>query len=287
MLPLCSRRKMTQTPHDQLAKQYLEEFLAPFGRIERQYEVPGEAKYVDVWFIPEDAVVEARSDDLGLLGRMTEGMCLLEPYRNAPSRTEVRISIMKLLWVQDDEQRKAKQTGNTLPEADLPKLWILAATLSEPLVEDASGMIKAEWGAGIYFMADLLKVGIIAIDELPETEDTLWLRILGRGKTQERAIREVLALPLGQDRRERILGLLASWKVRMDMSELTGYFSQEETMALTDVLIERDKQIKLEGAQAARATIARTMLQKQMSLADIAEITGLSIEQVQQLQTQN
>jgi predicted transposase YdaD len=69
----------------------------------------------------------------------------------------------------------------------------------------------------------------------------------------------------------------------MDMSELTEYFSQEETMALTDVLIERDKQIKLE----ARTTIARTMLQKQMSLADIAEITGLSIEQVQQLQTQN
>jgi predicted transposase/invertase (TIGR01784 family) len=73
----------------------------------------------------------------------------------------------------------------------------------------------------------------------------------------------------------------------MDMTELTEYFSQEETMALTDVLIERDKQIKLEGAQAARATIARTMLQKQMSIADIAEITGLSIEQVQQLQTQN
>jgi hypothetical protein len=283
MLQLCSRRKMTQTPHDQLAKQYLEEFLAPFGRIERQYEVPGEAKYVDVWFIPEDAVVEARSDNLGLLGRMTEGMCLLEPYRNAPSRTEVRISIMKLLWVQDDEQRKAKQAGNTLPEADLPKLWILAATLSEPLVEDASGIIKAEWGAGIYFMADLLKVGIIAIDELPETEDTLWLRILGRGKTQERAIREVLALPAGQDRRERILGLLASWKVRMDMSELIEYFSQEETMALTDVLIERDKQKEIQ----VKETIALNLLRRQTALADVAEITGLSIEQVQQLQTQN
>jgi hypothetical protein len=259
----------------------LEEFLAPYGRIERQYEVPGEAKYVDVWFIPEDAVVEPRSDDLGLLGRMTEGMCLLEPYRNAPSRTEVRISIMKLLWVQDDEQRKAKQAGNTLPEADLPKLWILASTLSEPLVEDANGIIKAEWGAGIYFMADLLKVGIIAIDKLPETADTLWLRILGRGKTQERAIREVLALPSGQQKRERILGLLASWKVRMDMTELMNCFSREDTMAFTDVLIERDKQIKLEASTA----IARTMLQKQMSLEDIAEITGLSIEQVQQLQT--
>jgi hypothetical protein len=29
---------MTQTPHDQLAKQYLEEFLAPFGVVQRQYE---------------------------------------------------------------------------------------------------------------------------------------------------------------------------------------------------------------------------------------------------------
>jgi hypothetical protein len=39
---------MAQTPHDQLAKQYLETFLAPFGVVERQYEVPGEAKYIDV-----------------------------------------------------------------------------------------------------------------------------------------------------------------------------------------------------------------------------------------------
>jgi hypothetical protein len=281
---------MTQTPHDQLAKQYLEEFLAPYGRIERQYEVPGEAKYVDVWFIPEDAVVEPRSDDLGLLGRMTEGMCLLEPYRNAPSRTEVRISIMKLLWVQDDEQRKAKQTGNTLPEADLPRLWILAATLSEPLVEDASGIIKADWGAGIYFMADLLKVGIIAIDELPETEDTLWIRILGRGKTQERAIREVLALTTAQTKRNKILKLLAFWKVRMDMSELAEFVSQEETMAVSEAFseafLEWERIKEAEGRQSARTTIARTMLQKQMSLEDIAEITGLSIEQVQQLQTQ-
>ncbi|KAM3097763.1 hypothetical protein ACKFKG_07680 [Phormidesmis sp. 146-35] len=39
---------MTQTPFDQLAKQYLEEFLASIGLIERRYEIPGEAKFVDV-----------------------------------------------------------------------------------------------------------------------------------------------------------------------------------------------------------------------------------------------
>jgi hypothetical protein len=39
---------MTQTPHDQLAKQYLEEFLSPLGTVQRQYEVPGETKFIDM-----------------------------------------------------------------------------------------------------------------------------------------------------------------------------------------------------------------------------------------------
>jgi hypothetical protein len=70
----------------------------------------------------------------------------------------------------------------------------------------------------------------------------------------------------------------------MDMTELTKYFSREETTALTDILIERDKQKDMESRQVERAMIARTMLEKQMSLADIAEVTELSIEQVRELQ---
>jgi hypothetical protein len=46
---------------------------------------------------------------------------------------------------------------------------------------------------------------------------------------------------------------------------ITENFELLETMALADGLIERDKQIKLEGAQAERTAIARTMLQKPMS----------------------
>jgi hypothetical protein len=39
---------MTQSPFDQMSKQYLEEVLSPFGMVQRQYEVPGEAKFIDV-----------------------------------------------------------------------------------------------------------------------------------------------------------------------------------------------------------------------------------------------
>ncbi len=272
---------MTQTPHDQLAKQYLEEFLAPFGRIERQYEIPGEAKYVDVWFIPNPTTA-ADEAELGILARMTETMCLLEPYRNAPTRNEIRTSILKLLWVQDNEQRVAQPDDRPLTEDNLPRLWILASTISTPVLTEASGLIKADWLPGIYFMADLLKVAIVAIDQLPETDETLWLRILGRGPTQERAIREVLALPDGQAKRNRILQLLASWKVRMDMSELNDFSSQEEIMALTEALLEWDNQKEIQ----IKRTIALNLLSENLPLEVVVRTTGLSIEQVQQLQTQ-
>lgn len=68
---------MAQNSFDQLSKQYLEEFLAPIGTVQRQYEIPGEAKFVDVWFVPNPDVTQA--EDLGLLGRMAQHSCLLEP----------------------------------------------------------------------------------------------------------------------------------------------------------------------------------------------------------------
>ncbi len=174
---------MTQTPFDAFSKQYLEEFLTPLGTVQRQYEVPGESKFVDVWFVPETGTQQALTE-LGILGQMVQSMCLLEPFRNAPTRQEVRTSLLKLLWIQEDEQRKAKQDKNPLQETELPTLWVLAATASEPVITDTGGEIKSEWLPGIYFMADLLKTAIVVIDELPVIPETLLLRILGRDDTR-------------------------------------------------------------------------------------------------------
>jgi hypothetical protein len=269
---------MTQTPHDQLAKQYLEEFLAPLGKVERQYEVPGEAKQVDVWFVPNRS--DARLvQEMGILGRMTQGMSLLEPFRNAPTRSEVRTCLLKLLWIQDDEQRKADLP---LAEADLPMLWILASTVSRPLLADANGLIKADWLPGIYFMAEILKTAIVAIDELPETAETLWLRVLGRDDTQKRAIQEVLALPRDYPRRSTILRLVASWKVRMDLGELVDFAQPEDIMAFSEAFLTWEEETRVEESKK----IALKMLGKRLELETIAEVTGLTIGQLKQLQSQ-
>jgi hypothetical protein len=269
---------MTQTPHDQLAKQYLEEFLSPLGTVQRQYEVPGETKFVDVWFVPQPG--GGRSTELGLLGRMIQQPCLFEPYRGVPSRTDVRVAVMKLVWVQEDERRKAQK--DEMPEAEQPLLWILAATTSKPLLQAANVTTKPDWPAGVYFTADLFKTVIVAIDQLPETDETLWLRVLGRDDTQERAIREVLALPSSHPWRNTILRLLASWRVRIDLGELADFNSQEEVMALSEAFLtwEQEKETQ------TKETIALNMLKDNLPLEQIARLTGLTIEQIEKLQTQ-
>jgi Domain of unknown function (DUF4351) len=277
---------MTQTPFDQMSKQYLEEFLAPFGTVQRQYEVPGEAKFVDVWFIPAPQT-EIPTAEMGILGRMAGGMCLLEPYRSPPTRNEIRSTLMKLIWVQEDEQRKAKLDGDPLSEDELPKLWILATSASKPLLQDCEVKLKSTWVPGVYFMAEILKTAIVAIDELPETPETLWVRILGRDETQERAIREVLALPIEHPRRSDVLRLLASWKVRMDLGELMDFVNREEgVMALSEAFLEWEQATESRIRQEAERSLIILQLEQRVGALPQPtkdRINTLSLPQIESL----
>jgi Domain of unknown function (DUF4351) len=277
---------MTQTPFDQMSKQYLEEFLAPFGTVQRQYEVPGEAKFVDVWFIPAPQA-EIPTAEMGILGRMAGGMCLLEPYRNPPTRNEIRSTLMKLIWVQEDEQRKAKLDGDPLSEDELPKLWILATSVSKPLLQDCEVKLKSTWVPGVYFMAEILKTAIVAIDELPETQETLWVRILGRDETQERAIREVLTLPIEHPRRSHVLRLLASWKVRMDLGELMDFVNREEgVMALSEAFLEWEQATESRVRQEAERSLVLRQLNRRVGTLPEAiqtQVAALPLERLEAL----
>jgi hypothetical protein len=170
------------------------------------------------------------------------------------------------------------------------------ATSSKPLLEEAGGQTKPDWMPGIYFLDGIFATAIVAIDQLPETEDTLWLRILGRDTTQERAIREVLALPSNHSRRNGILRLLASWKVRIDLRELETFSRQEAIMALSEAFLQWEQQTKenskQDGKQEERQAIALRMLQQGLAVEAISQFTGMSIselerfakEELQQLQ---
>ncbi|MDW8201862.1 MAG: flagellar assembly protein H, partial [Cyanobacteriota bacterium SKYGB_h_bin112] len=117
---------MSRILFDQLAKHYLEDFLEPLGTVQRNLEVPGEPKFVDLWFTPNPD--QPAPIDLGLLSRIATTPCLLEPFRNAPTHAEIRSCLLKLLWLQDDHRRTTKRQKADLNSPELPRLWVLAAT---------------------------------------------------------------------------------------------------------------------------------------------------------------
>jgi Domain of unknown function (DUF4351) len=236
-------RAMTQSPFDQLSKSYLEEFLKPIGTVERQYEVPGEAKHVDVWFIPDRNRNES-IDDLGLLGEMVKTPCLIEPYHNPPTRDEIRTCLLKLLWITEDQRRKAETADEDAPKLEAPTLWVLASHISKPLLKDFHAKKKSP---GIYTLGPGLRTILVSIDELPTTQKTLWIRLLGRDQTQISALREVSRLPKDHPRRNKIIRLLASWGVKIETGEIESFLGQEIIMGFSQAFLEWEEATEQRG----------------------------------------
>ncbi|MCZ8119051.1 MAG: flagellar assembly protein H, partial [Microcystis sp. LE18-22.4A] len=167
-------------PHDQFAKNYLEQLLSPLGIVEISKEVSDETRQIDLFFSPN---AEPNPNYLGLLGRIVLNTVLIEPYRNPPNRSEIRNCLAKLLTILAELQRQAKRENQSYNEDNAPRLWILSPSASLTLVESIGAKLDPDWPEGVYFLPSLYRTAIIAINQLPVTAETLWLRLLGRGKT--------------------------------------------------------------------------------------------------------
>ena len=162
---------------------------------------------------------------MGILGKITATSCLLEPFRHQPTPTDIRNCLLKLFLTLADRQRQAKRDQAKLPDAELPTLWILASTASPKLLQNFKAESLPDWPKGIYFLGQSLRTAIIALNQLPVIPDTLWLRILGKGKTQQQAIDELLTFSPDNPQRQRTLELLLTWGITI---ENTAYLTQSE-----------------------------------------------------------
>ncbi|MEM9538096.1 MAG: hypothetical protein AAGA60_01145 [Cyanobacteria bacterium P01_E01_bin.42] len=119
-----------------------------------------------------------------------------------------------------------------LTEEELPQLWILTPSASDRLLDSFGFARKDKWEQGIYFLPEAQKTALIAINRLSETPETLWLRILGKGKLQERAILELIALKRENPLRIHALEQVAIWRVNLQMQANPTTEQQELMMAL-------------------------------------------------------
>ncbi len=175
-----------------------------------------------------------------MLGSLAITSALFEPFRNPATPDEICSCLLKLLQVRGELQREANRNKTRVLEADYPKLWILTPTASEATLNGFRAILdQTNSIPGIYFLADYLRSAIVVIHQLPRTPETLWLRLLGRGKVQKQAIDEIEALPLDNPFRFNALLLLSSLRSNLEVNSDLDPEDRELVMRLSPLLSEQ------------------------------------------------
>ena len=241
---------MTRQAHDQFAKEYLEELLTPLGTVETGKDVKSETREIDVWFVPNTSTSE--KSKLGLLAKMAVTSCLFEPFRNPPQEIEIRNCLLKLYSVHGELIRQAKRENRTISESELPCLWILTPTCSEKKLDGFAARLKDNWEKGVYFLPKSQKVAIVVINQLPINQDTLWLRVLGKGRTQTEAVEELVRISQESNKWNYLLEILASWRKNIEVKNDISNEERDLIMSLSPAYLKQREEWRLEGLEKGR-----------------------------------
>jgi Domain of unknown function (DUF4351) len=273
---------MTQFPHDQFAKDLLETLLSPFGEVQTAKTVDSQVREIDVYFSPNPKSPPLAS--LGLLHKLAATPATFEPFRKAITISEIRSCIAKLFDLQGELSRQAKRLGQTkLAEADLPHLWILTPTLSAEKLADFGAIKDVEtWGEGIYLLPKSLKIGIVVLHQLPETSDTLWLRILGRDNVQIRAITEITQLPADNLYRQNALELFSNLKIILDIKQSKNTDEAELMVKLSPLYLEQIEIATQKGQNLGRMAEGQSLIIRQLT-RKLGELNPKTIESIHHL----
>jgi hypothetical protein len=246
---------MTKFPHDQFAKEYLQELLLPLGQVETSKDVTAEVREIDVFFQPT-SVNSEYAQTLGLLGKIAMTVAIIEPFRNPVNSEGIFSCVVKSLNSRTELLRRANREEQRLESFQFPFLWILTPTASEALLNSFGFGISPEseaWGRGVYFLSEVWRVGLIAIHQLPNIPETMWLRMLGRGRVQQEAITELTGLPVDNPLRANALELLYNLQANLQANLATNPEGDEEdkelVMAIAPLFQEQLQAAQQQGIQ--------------------------------------
>jgi hypothetical protein len=178
---------------------YLKTVLTGNARVMVSPEVIAEAQLVDVLFEPDR---NKPRTSLGLLGELTSSPCIIETLRWSPNTSELRTCLQHcLIW-------KTETNGGIIPvsetlantdgeesettEEDNKSLLIIVPSILPEYIQGFGAKPSAMNISGVYDLPPSFCTTIVVTSELPLDISTLWLRILGRGKTQRQTIMELV-----------------------------------------------------------------------------------------------
>jgi len=139
-------------------------------------------------------------------------------------------------------------------------------------------MQKEGWLSGVHFLPEALRTAIVAIHQLPKIPETLWLRLLGRGRVQEQAILELQELPLNHPYQKVTLELVYNLRENLRINQQLDEDDRELVMRL--------EPLYQKAVQSGEQRLVIRQLNRRIGEIDkslIEQVQGLSIEQLENL----
>ena len=173
--------------------------------------------------------------------------------------------------------------------SSLPLLWILSPSCSQRLLNGFGAKLSQEenWGEGVYLLPEFQRTALVAINQLPVNQDTLWLRVLGKRRTQQQAIDELVGFPQENPQRRNILEILANWRINVGRSEMLSNADRELIMNLSPAYFKWREEAVLEGRREGMLEERRQMVEGLLleKFGEINEELAQIIEPLMQLNT--
>jgi hypothetical protein len=262
------------TPFDQLAKKVGTRALRRYGHTVAQHEISSNAQQADLRHDPDPAS-HAERTRIGLLGRMTSTVCLIENFSSAPGEDQVLACVTKFLAFR---QALRRETEKAKPERRpvKPFLWIITAGRPTSALALLGARRAKGWPPGVYVSpgepADtsetdepdpggMLRVGIVVASELPRDRSTILVRIMAGGAALPAALADVLALPADAYERE-VASLEDVVELRRALGSKPNRTAEEEEFIVStqSAAEELRNEGRREGLQEAAARDLLTVL---------------------------
>jgi hypothetical protein len=222
--------------------EYLGAITALNARVMVSPEVVGEAELVDVLFEPK---VEKSRTSLGLLGELLSAPCIIDILRQAPDQWDLQTCMRHwLTW-------KVEADGSIIPVDENPVhtekvenyrdghddkiLLIIMPSIAPQHLKGLAAQISVINIPGVYSLPPAFCTTIVVTSELQKDASTLWLRILGRGRTQRSAIMELMALDVDHPHCTVVRQQLQQWYRLLSLGQMGKECKRlMQTLAIVD-----------------------------------------------------
>jgi hypothetical protein len=306
---------MTQYKHDRFFKFYIQSLYKTKGNTLQNIQVRNDEDLeIDLMFLGDQTNDGWQQEDLGLFDRLMQvhTTIVIEHFSGYLEEMDIHKSITRknLYWEPKKKEQiesiraneNLKKSQRLSPESlaqiesQNPFTWILTVHCSEQLLQSFQAQLDSSLGVGVYRLPQFLRMGIVVIDRLSDNAETLWLKMLGDKESAREAFGKIEQL--SPERREKNDTIRACVKYCVYLRNIpSDSLTAEErnfmkTMEEIDAWYETqmsNAELKGEtrGKEEEKQTIALNLLRKNIPLEIISEATGLTLEQIQQLRSNN